>query len=63
MNSYRQWVVLFGGHRRRGPECPTGCLQDTALLDTEAMAWEPLAIEGELPKRRGNHAAAVLSDR
>ena len=33
MNAYRQWLVIFGGHRRRG------CLNDTVLFDTEAMSW------------------------
>ena len=31
MNAFRQWVVLFGGHRKRK------CLNDTCFLDTEAM--------------------------
>lgn len=57
MNSFRQWVVLFGGHRRRG------CLNDTAMLDTEGMTWEAPNIEGVLPPPRGNHAATVVSDR
>lgn len=40
MSAYRQWVVIFGGHRKREPGCANGCLNDTALLDTAAMAWE-----------------------
>ena len=57
MNAYRQWLVIFGGHRRRG------CLNDTVLFDTEAMSWEAPNVEGPLPPPRGNHAAAVVADK
>ena len=57
MSAFRQWCVLFGGHRRRG------CLNDTHLLDTEAMEWVVPRVEGALPPPRGNHSAAVVADR
>lgn len=57
MSAWRQWLVIFGGHRRRG------CLNDTTFFDSEAMAWEVPIIDGALPPPRGNHAAAVVSDR
>ena len=57
MNAYRQWVVLFGGHRGRG------CLGDTAVLDTQSMAWAIPVLRGAPPPARGNHAAAVCMER
>jgi len=57
MNTFRQYVIVFGGHRRRG------CLNDTTMLDTEAMQWDTPLIEGVLPPPRGNHAAAVVSEK
>ena len=33
------------------------------MLDTEAMAWEPLKVDGVLPPPRGNHSAVVVSER
>ena len=57
MDAFRQWVVVFGGHRRRD------CMNDVHLLDTEAMAWEHVEVSGALPPRRGNHAAVVVSEK
>lgn len=57
MNSFRQWVVVFGGHRQRG------CFDDATLLDTQAMAWAAPRLSGALPPARGNHAAAVCMQR
>ena len=57
MSAFRQWLVVFGGHRRRG------CLNDTAFFDTEAMVWEDRKFEGALPPARGNHASCVVADR
>ena len=42
MNSFRQWLVVFGGHRRRG------CLNDTIYFDTEAMAWQTPKVRHRL---------------
>ena len=58
MNGFRQWCVIFGGHRRRG------CLNDTAFFDTESHAWAlPQMSTGQLPPPRGNHSAVVVADR
>ena len=57
MNAFRQWCIVFGGHRRRG------CLNDTAFLDTESHRWESPKIEGAMPPPRGNHSAVVVADR
>lgn len=57
MNAFRQWVLLFGGHRQRG------CFSDLTVLDTQAMAWAAPRPSGAQPPARGNHAAAVCMQR
>ena len=58
MSSFRQWVVVFGGHRKRG------CLNDTVLLNTDTMAWEAVGYADDVrPPSRGNHAAALVGAR
>ena len=57
LNAYRQWLVVFGGHRRRG------YLNDTHFFDTEALVWDAPIIIGELPPPRGNHATAIAAHR
>lgn len=57
MNAFRQWLVIFGGHRQRGS------FSDTPVFDTQAMAWVAPQFCGNLPPARGNHAAAVCMQR
>ena len=57
MNTYRQWIVIFGGHANRR------CLNDVAMLDTEANTWFRPSPSGDLPPPRGSHASCVVSER
>ena len=46
MSAFRQWFILFGGHRRRG------CLNDTMFFDTEGHAWETPRVSARAPATR-----------
>jgi len=38
-------------------------LNETFILDTEKLTWEPLKVTGELPSPRGYHASMLVGDK